>query len=381
MTDARPDAVALPGEPAGWRATLRDLLRHLRAESPDREAVLEWLREASASHDAAGAQLSLLEAAGLVAVDGGDERVRPGPAGREFLDTHDEGVLYEAVAGAVGGLGTLLESLAVRPLTDVEFRDLLERELDADPGPERVRARRQWLQALGYLDHDDGVNELTRAGRRRVETDDDLTPPRTKGSGGGPAAPGGAPSDHRPGTAKARDGAAQPSNEAAQPRDGASQPSDGPSQPSDGAAKPGEGTTAPEGSNTGPPSRPSNPGAEPEPTAGAEGFESLKRRYDHTCMVCGDRRQRSPGEGYALVHHPMPTGGDHGGPAATANAVVVCPNHRADFRHGLLRVDPQTREIEHAYEAAVSGRTLEADDDHDLGAQYLAYHDAVVTDF
>lgn len=340
--ERRTTAAALPGEPAGWRATIRDLLRYLRAESPTREAAVEWLREeaGAADADAAAEQLAFLEDVGVVACEAGT--ATPGAHGREFLDTHDEGVLYEALTASVDGFETLLESLAVRPLTDVEFRDLLEREFDADLGStEAALAHRRWLQALDYVEHDDGVNDLTRTGRRRVETDGDLTPPRANRPTGG-----GTPQEE-----SAPGGPADPAQRAEPPE-----------------------RTDQSASNE-------QPGSEPSPSATDGEFDDLKRRYDHTCMVCGDRRQRSSDEGLARVHHPMPTGEPHGGPAEPANAVVVCPNHLADFENGLLTVDPQTLTIDHAYEPKVSGRTLATVDGHDVGAQYLAYHDQVVADF
>lgn len=324
--ERRQTAVALPGEPADWRATVRDLLRYLRAVSREREAARQWLLEETATSDpdVADEQLAFLEVTEIV--EAAEGRLKPGAYGSAFLDTHDEAALYEALTSAVRGFEPLLESLAVRPLTDVEFVDLLEREFETDPWTtDSVRAHRQWLQALGYVDHADGVNDLTQAGRRRVETDDDLTPPRVNRGAGSEDAEEVAPS---------LDTAAE-----------ASRSGDAPASDTD------------------------------------DRFEALKRRYDHTCMVCGDRRQRSLEEGYARVYHPMPTDDGHGGPAEPANAVVVCPNHHADLERGLLRIDPRTHEIDHAYESSVAGRTLETVDGHDLGSQYLAYHDEVVAEF
>lgn len=361
--ERRTTAVALPGEPAGWRATTRDLLRYLRSEPPSREAAVEWLHEEAGATDpdAAAEQLAFLEEIGVVESE--DGTATPGPRGREFLDTHDEGVLYEALTASVGGFETLLESLAVRPLTDVEFRDLLEREFDADlESTEPVLAHRRWLAALGYLEHDDGVNDLTRAGRLRVETDDELTPPRAnQPTGSGMAQDGISEREVGP-----RSGPA--STERRVETDAAAAPTD--------VAEPVKSTEAVEQVEQ-------NEAAASEPSESAtdEGFVDLKRRYDYTCMVCGDRRRRSPDEGLARIHHPMPTGEAHGGPAEPANAVVVCPNHEADFECGLLTVDPRTQTIEHAYEPEVSGRTLETADGHDIGAQYLAYHNEVVADF
>ena len=349
MTDARrTTAVALPGDPTGWRATVRDLLRFLRSESPARDDAVRWLHEEAGAADpeTADEQLAFLQTAGIVDDDGG---AGPGPHGREFLDTHDEAVLYEALTEAVAGFEPLLEALAVRPLTDVEFRDLLEREFDADLGStDPVLGHRRWLQALGYLEHDDGVNDLTRAGRLRVETDDDLTPPRANRSGAATGADvaDSADEDDAGDETATGDSTDEVDHESAAADEDSADP------------ELGTATAAPD-----------------------DEFAALKRRYDHTCAVCGDRRRRARDEGYARVYHPMPTDEAHGGPAEPENAVVLCPNHHADMAHGMLRVDPRSLEIDHAYEDAVSGRTLATADGHRPGAQYLAYHGSVVADF
>lgn len=116
--------------------------------------------------------------------------------------------------------------------------------------------------------------------------------------------------------------------------------------------------------------------SDPEPDQSP--VEALKYRYEHTCMLCGDRRRKSPEEGFAEVRYLLPPGDPHDGPETPANALVVCPNHRADLEHGLVRIDPQSLTVTHAYEPEISGRTLSVADDHDLGPQYLAYHNDVI---
>lgn len=368
--DRRTSAAPLPGDPAAWRATTRDLLRYLRAESPRREDAVAWLREETADDDrsAAADALEFLEAIGVV--ESSPEGCTPDHHGREFLDTHDEAVLYRALTSNVAGFETLLESLAVRPLTDVEFTDLLEREFDADLGsPDRGVGHRKWLEALGYVAHDAGVNELTRSGRLLVETGEDLAPPRA----GGPAGP------HGPGEASGADGPATP--RAADPDDGRVATTDGRSTVEAAGDAAGEDGADREDDAGGADGEPAASDAAPGGASPAPFAADLKRRYDHTCAVCGDRRRRAPDEGFSRVYHPMPLSAPHDGPADPENAVVVCPNHHADFRHGLVTVDPRTLEVDHAYEPAVSGRTLATVEGHAPGAQFLAYHAEVLAEF
>lgn len=72
----------------------------------------------------------------------------------------------------------------------------------------------------------------------------------------------------------------------------------------------------------------------------------------------------------------MPLGETHHGPDIPENVVVVCPNHHDDFENGMLTIDPQTLEIQ--YEDEVSGERLRTNGNHDVGAQYLAYHNNVI---
>lgn len=104
----------------------------------------------------------------------------------------------------------------------------------------------------------------------------------------------------------------------------------------------------------------------------------LKALYDDTCQVCGDRRRQSSSEGFSNVHHLMPLGAPHNGPDVPENVLVVCPNHHEDFENGMLTIDPQTLEVDHLYEETVTGRTIETRGDHQIGPQYVAYHNQMI---
>lgn len=355
MSEDEPTATALAGSPETWLATLRDCFRHVRSSSPARAALVEWLAENAAPEATSTADenvpadeetpeevLAFFEAVGLL--DPSAEGSSLGACGREYLDTHDESVVYRCLAESMPGLEALTEVLAIRPVTDVEIADLLERELDSDVNP---TVYRQWLQALGYAEYDDGVSDLTDRGRRLVDSEETLS-----------------------------DGAAErlPSTRAAEAAESAVEDA---ISVSDARVQPPEQEAQI-------PSPPSAQDADRNPSDrsssdSGESSSGLPGRHDYRCMVCGDRRQRGPQTGYADIHYLMPPA--EGGPVEAENAVVVCPNHRADFEHGLLRVDPQSLTIQHAYEADVSGRTLRTVEDHTVGAQYLAYHNDVLAEF
>ena len=364
MADAVP---TLAGDPPQWPATLRDLLRAATDGGLDRGTVLEGLAADRPPEDGAtddGAverRLAFLEAADVF--DCEDGGCTPARHGREYLQTHDKSVLFEAVAGAADGFGPVLEALAVRPLSDVEVTDLLAAEPDAAGEAATARRYLAWLRALGYISRRDGVNDLTRKGRRLVATTEALTPP-------------GADADQPERPEDAPPTAPHPADEGgigATP--GAT---DTRSRPADGTQGETAAPDAPDSAD-GPPS---TVGSDEDAAlvVDADLERELRSRYDDTCMLCGDRRQCGPEAGYAEVHFLMPRAAPHDGPAAAANAVIVCPNHRADLEHGAVTIDPQTRSVDHAYEPAVSGRTLSTVADHEVGAQYLAYHNDVVAD-
>ena len=177
-----PDEVpTLAGDPPQWPATLRDLLRTATDGGLDRGTVLEGLaadrppEDGTTDDGAVERRLAFLEAADVFDCEDGEWT--PARRGREYLQTHDESVLFEAVAGAADGFEPVLEALAVRPLSDVEVADLLAAEHDAAGEATTARRYLAWLRALGYISRRDDVNDLTRKGRRLVATTEALTPP------------------------------------------------------------------------------------------------------------------------------------------------------------------------------------------------------------
>jgi hypothetical protein len=353
--DRHTDVETLAGDPAGWPALLRDLVRFAAEESPAEATLLEWLCEqpTATDRDEAARQLEFLTRVSVLETAG--ETVSPGRYGREYLDTHDEGVLYEGLV-ASEAFEPLVDALAVRPLTDVELMDLLAVELDAEfDSPAVVRPYRQWLQALGYLTHEDGVNELTRSGRR-VADPDGLSTPGGPGDDQSETGPVGSLSE----TSGGDDAVGSPGSPPTGRRAG--QPAEADPERTESWRTGGEDAVR------------------DEAVAPDDAFAELRATYDDTCMLCGDRRRRAPETGLSLVYHPMPVDDEHGGPETAANALVACPNHYADLAHGLVRVDPQTLEVSHAYESDLSGRTLRTAERHELGSQYLAYHAQVVAE-
>lgn len=98
---------------------------------------------------------------------------------------------------------------------------------------------------------------------------------------------------------------------------------------------------------------------------------TLKEQYDSTCQLCGARRKQGSETAYSECHHVKPLGSPHDGPDELPNMLVLCPNHHIDFDYGMVRVDPQSFEIEHAYDEEVY---TELEVQHDVATEYLLYH-------
>lgn len=107
--------------------------------------------------------------------------------------------------------------------------------------------------------------------------------------------------------------------------------------------------------------------------------KELKERYNHTCQVCGEYRQRTPSDRYAEAHHIKPLGGSDPGPDTAENILVLCPNHHSDFDYGMLEVDPDTLTITHSYDGDIDGATLRVRDDHTLSSAYLDHHNIEIS--
>jgi hypothetical protein len=51
-----------------------------------------------------------------------------------------------------------------------------------------------------------------------------------------------------------------------------------------------------------------------------------------------------------------------------------------DTLYGMLKIDPETLEIQHEYDDTISGRTLTIANEHSLDPEYLRYHNEKIAD-
>ncbi|WP_153952828.1 HNH endonuclease [Halosegnis longus] len=298
---------------------LATLLNWIDETEPTEEAVHDWiLAETRArSRDAVGKHLGFIAALELIESD--DDTVTIGDAGARWLTDRDPRIFYETLTANVKGFETLLAAFSERgELTDDDLRDILVDAFDEaqmeTAGP--AARHREWLQALGFVARDDGVNTLTLTGAQL----------------------------------------------ASEQRAEMGEPPDADDSAPDGVRS---------GGDTSPTRRTR---AVTRVQRDQSLVDTLKSLYANRCQLCGDRRQYDQTTGFSHVHHLQPLGAPHDGPDVTANMLVVCPNHHADLDHGLVAVDPESLEITHAYADAETNATLTVVDEHELGAAYLRYH-------
>lgn len=103
----------------------------------------------------------------------------------------------------------------------------------------------------------------------------------------------------------------------------------------------------------------------------------LKEEYEYRCQICDDRRKRDEEIYYAEGHHLQPLKNE--GPDDAANILILCPNHHTDFDYGMIKIDPDTLQITHAYEDVPDSLTLLSD--HEVDEQFLEYNNGSVANF
>lgn len=149
---------------------LRSMLEYIRTHQPSREQLVDWVlsNTPAGSSDAVNHHLAFLSSIELI--DLADEECTLVEYGEQWLQTQDTETLYRALSEGVKGFETILTALSEGPMTDEEIMALLTSTFDeaemSTPGP-AIR-HREWLQVLGYLTREDGVNRITDKGKARV---------------------------------------------------------------------------------------------------------------------------------------------------------------------------------------------------------------------
>jgi len=156
---------------------LRAMLEYVCDSNPSRSQLNSWVisNTSAGSEDAVSHHLTFLESIELIELhESGCELDK---YGERWLEDQRPETLYEALSSGVKGFDTILQALQDGPMTDEEIMNLLVSEFDeaemTKPGP-AIR-HREWLQVLGYVERENGINRRTPKGREMVELEESET--------------------------------------------------------------------------------------------------------------------------------------------------------------------------------------------------------------
>jgi hypothetical protein len=155
------------------------MLEYINETNPPRSQLNSWVisNTRAGSKDAVGHHLAFLRSIELIELS--DVRCELVKYGSEYLRNNDPVTLYEALNAGVKGFDLLLDEIAEKPMTDEDIMNLLVSEFEeaemSKPGP-AVR-HREWLQVLGFVKREDGVNRITERGleltRQEVDSENE----------------------------------------------------------------------------------------------------------------------------------------------------------------------------------------------------------------
>lgn len=74
--------------------------------------------------------------------------------------------------------------------------------------------------------------------------------------------------------------------------------------------------------------------------------KKMKKIYDNTCQICGEKVQIGEKRFASEVHHIRPLG-KHSGSDTSDNVIVLCPNHHLMFDRGAIKVDITNKKVYH----------------------------------
>jgi putative restriction endonuclease len=152
---------------------LQAMLKFVRDENPSRDDLTEWVMNNTRANsaDAVSHHLTFLDAVDVFHLSADECELKN--YGEQWLQSRDPITLYEALNSGVKGFNVIVESLQDEPMTDENIMNLLVQEFDeAEMSTSGPAARhREWLQVLGFVDREDGVNRLTSAGHELLTKD------------------------------------------------------------------------------------------------------------------------------------------------------------------------------------------------------------------
>lgn len=155
----------------GRLQNLRKMLSYVDDTTPDEDDLVQWIiaNTPADSEKAVKKHLGFIEGIDLIRRENGVYLLDD--YGRKYHEHPDASVLYNALTSGVKGFQTLLRELDEGPMTDEDIMDLLVTTYDecemTTSGP-AIR-HREWLQAIEYLNRENGINRITDDARSALD--------------------------------------------------------------------------------------------------------------------------------------------------------------------------------------------------------------------
>lgn len=103
---------------------------------------------------------------------------------------------------------------------------------------------------------------------------------------------------------------------------------------------------------------------------------TLKKLYNNTCQICGQKLEIGNNKFYSEVHHIQPLG-YHNGPDIIENAIVLCPNHHTLFDKGAITIDINKKTVIHFNKNNIlNGKKITLN--HSIDIKYINYHNKYI---
>lgn len=157
----------MPGSVESQSEIIFNTVRHVDAESPTHEALVDWiLKQSETSEDSAESGILFLIETDILSQN--VEQIQVSQNGYRLLGADNkQHTLYTTLDDEVAGISTLLELVDDHD-TEEALHEAIERDVDWNE-PDQINWRLDYLRSVGYVNiSDDGAYELTEAGRNQL---------------------------------------------------------------------------------------------------------------------------------------------------------------------------------------------------------------------
>jgi len=162
----------LPGGADRYVSTLQKCLEFVRESNPSEEQLKEWFLKTFHLKNERAVRNYMSTIKNIVLIAKGDGTLFLSDVAKEFLETHENSLLYQVLNANYVGFNETLQILYDNALTLHEFAPLLRQKTGAKWQKETQCALRlYWLRSLGYVVKKGRKYTLSKEGKNIVESE------------------------------------------------------------------------------------------------------------------------------------------------------------------------------------------------------------------